>query len=154
VNAHRHAATDGVTDPRLVERRRDGVELLDEIHGRYARSDIPHWRNHEIGHGALRHETDEQFRAEVFSRLIDLRTILEVSEAFYSDHAIAHEEAGTIHPLTAARADRWENLESGALILRSPRGDEPLDPFFVFEQGQLFFYDKYLGRQRKTELLE
>lgn len=129
-------------------------ELLDEIHGRYARSDIPRWRNHEIGHGALRHETDEQFRAEVFSRLIDLRTILEVSEAFYSGHAIAHEEAGTIHALTAARTDRWETLESGALILRSDRGDEPLDPFFVFEQGQLYFYDKYLGRQRKTELLE
>ncbi len=124
----------------------------------YKNDKITTWRNETLAHGALKLEIDSAFIDEYRKRLESIRKQLEKLHKHYISLVMKFDDGDELRSLTGIKMARDLPWEKGQLLLddnvsHGECGSLKLEPFMVYHDGGIFFFDSMDEKKQLNELL-
>lgn len=117
------------------------------------KEDIVKWRNETIGHGALKLEDDAEFRKDLMHKIYLIKAHFDKRYKQYSSMTLSlYDGEEKIRSLN-------DDVKSAKLIqpeiwIEFFCNKQKLNPFIFSNNGNIYFYDSYLLKKKKTILLD
>ncbi|SET59909.1 TPR repeat-containing protein [Natronincola peptidivorans] len=124
------------------------IKLIQKIAKQYKDYDLVEWRNTNIGHGALKLDTDASFKEDLEEKIALITGYFDDEEIdnIYTNFKISTQES--FQPLE----ENQQAIETIQSIIVMEK-EVPMFPYMFIENNQLFFYDTYYSRKKKTHML-
>lgn len=128
---------------------RNFVDEVKKFANSSKQGDIVFWRNETIAHGALKLMCDVELYEDISTRLKMITEFLTKNSLYFAEIKLVTTN-GTI--LEGNKID-FTNMQ-GEISLNYQDLNINLTPFYSVGDGGVYFYDKYITRLHKTDILE
>lgn len=115
-------------------------------------NDVVHWRNSNIGHGAVKTMDDGNLYGDLFKRIASITELLHKLQPTYEQIRI-YLQNGDKRILLNGRENAFAK-EQGELLADVNGTVFPLSPFFYIVDDGFYFYDNYYSKKSYLDIVE